>query len=94
MNSILDKYQYLVDAINEDYKKLHNVSNDELRNRLCQIEIAINNYEDKQKGLDEYLVSVFAIVKETARRFSEGNIVVTANYNDVKLPTCMISLKL
>lgn len=85
MSNVLDKYQDLVGSINTEYRKLHSLSNDELRQKLCQIELAINDYEDKQKGLNEYLVPVFAIVKETARRFTEGNIVVTANSNDVKL---------
>lgn len=85
MNNVLGKYQFLVGSINTEYNSLHCLSNDELRNKLFQIENAINDYEEKHKCLDEYIVPVFAIVKETARRFSEGNIVVTANSNDVKL---------
>lgn len=85
MNNVLDTYQDLVCSINIEYSILHSLSNDELREKLCQIEMAINYDEDKQKALDKYLVPVFAIVKETARRFSEGNIVVTANSYDVKL---------
>lgn len=85
MNSVLDKYKYLVDSINADFSSLYSISNDELRKRVCEIEIAINEYDDKQKAIDEYLVPVFAIVKETARRFSVGNIMVTANPNDIKL---------
>lgn len=85
MSNVLEKYLYLVDSVNTEFKSLQSLSNDELRQKLYQIEIDINDYVDKQKGLDEYLVPVFAIVKETARRFSEGNIVVIANPNDVKL---------
>ena len=85
MNSILNKYQCLVDSINTNFNSLHNLSNDELREEFCKIEIAINKYDNKQEGIEKYLVPVFAIVKETARRFSEGNIAVTANPNDVKL---------
>lgn len=85
MNNILDKYQPLVGSINKEYSKIRGLSSDELRQKLFQIEISINDYEDKRKGLDEYLVQVFALVKETARRFSEGNIVVSANSNDIML---------
>lgn len=87
VSRVLDKFQYIVDSINTEFNSLQYLSNDELRIKLCQIEIAINGYEDKGKGLNEFLAPVFAIVKETARRFSEGNIVVTANSNDVKLAT-------
>ena len=85
MSEVLEKYRKLVDSINVEYKILCRLSNDELRMRLYQIAEAINDSENKNNALDEYLVPVFAIVKETARRFSEGNIVVKANPNDVKL---------
>ena len=68
-----------------EYATLCSLSNDELRMRLNKIVIAVNNNENKNKALDEYLVSVFSIVKETARRFSEGDIEVNANSNDVWL---------
>ena len=85
MSKVLDKYRKLVDSINMEYNTLCRLSNDELRTRLYQIAEAINDSENKNNALDEHLVPVFAIVKETARRFSEGNIVVTANSSDVKL---------
>ena len=83
MSEIFDKYKKLVDSINMEYATLSSLSNDELRMRLNKIVIAINNNENK--AIDEYLVSVFSIVKETARRFSEGDIEVNANSNDVWL---------
>lgn len=85
MSEVLEKYRKLVDSINVEYATLCSLSNDELRMRLSQILIAINNNENKNKALDEYLVPVFSILKETARRFSEGNIEVAANSNDVWL---------
>ena len=85
MSEIFDKYKKLVDSINMEYATLCSLSNDELRMRLNKIVIAVNDNENKNKALDEYLVSVFSIVKETARRFSEGDIEVNANSNDVWL---------
>lgn len=85
MIEVLDKYWRLVDSINIEYATLRSLSNDELRMKLDSIVIAINASENKSKALDDYLVSVFSIVKETARRFSEGNIEVNANPNDVNL---------
>lgn len=85
MSEVLEKYIKLVDSINVEYATLCSLSNDELRMELSQIVIAINNNENKNKALDEYLVPVFSILKETARRFSDGNIEVVANSNDVWL---------
>ena len=85
MSEVLDKFRKIVDSINVEYNSLCRLSNDELRVRLFQIENAINDSENKYKALDEYLVPVFAIVKETARRFTEGNIEITANSNDRRL---------
>lgn len=85
MSEVLEKYRKLVDSINVEYATLCSLSNDELRMELSQIVIAINNNENKNKALDEYLVPVFSILKETARRFSDGNIEVVANSNDVWL---------
>lgn len=85
MNDTLDKYKELVKLINVEYNELSNVSNDELRAKISYIEQCIVVCDNKQKALDNYLVQVYAIVKETARRFSEGNIIVTANSNDRSL---------
>lgn len=75
MNNSLEKYKKTVDAINSEYATLHSLTNDELRVRLRHIEQFINEQEDKPCALDKSLVSVFAIVKETARRFSLGKYV-------------------
>ena len=85
MSKVLDKYRKLVDSINMEYNTLCRLSNDELRTRLYQIADAINDSENKNNTLDEHLVPVFAIVKETARRFTEGDVIVSANDYDKKL---------
>ncbi len=80
-----EKYNELISRvsnINQIYQSYHALSNDELRNCCCEIEKNINNSEDKETMLDLYLEKVFALVKETARRFAEGDIVVTANKKD------------
>lgn len=85
MNKSLDWYQRIVGEINCEYATLHALSNDELRMRLCKIEQSINVQEDKENALNTNLIAVFAIVKETARRFSLGNIEVTASPYDHRL---------
>lgn len=85
MSNSLEKYKKTVETINTEYATLHSLTNDELRVRLRHIEQFINEQEDKPCTLDKMLVSVFAIVKETARRFSLGNIEVTARLNDLRI---------
>lgn len=85
MSNSLEKYKKTVESINTEYATLHSLTNDELRVRLRHIEQFINKQENKPYALDKMLVSVFAIVKETARRFSLGNIEVTATPNDLRI---------
>lgn len=85
MSNSLQKYKKTVESINTEYATLHSLTNDELRVRLRHIEQFINEQENKPCALDKMLVSVFAIVKETARRFSLGNIEVTATLNDLRI---------
>lgn len=85
MNNSLEKYKKTVESINTEYATLHSLTNDELRIKLHHIERFINEQEDKSDALNKSLVSVFAIVKETARRFSLGNIEVTATPNDLRI---------
>lgn len=82
MSEVLDKFRKLVNSINVEYNTLCRMSNDELRMRLYQIKKAINDSDNISKALDKYLVPAFAITKETARRFTEGNIIVSANDYD------------
>lgn len=79
MCNVLEHHCITVNFINEEYQSLSILSNDELRSKLYEIEKKINF---NTKKLDKYLVQVYAIVKETARRFSKGDILVTANDRD------------
>ncbi|MEZ4954814.1 MAG: preprotein translocase subunit SecA [Saprospiraceae bacterium] len=120
-----DKYSPIVDAVNEEYEKLHDLSLDQLRNKTLEFRQRIadhlagidedikstrkeaNEQEDihqkeelfkeldeLQKERDKHLEEVlkellpeaFAVVKETARRFSENPILkVTATDHDREL---------
>lgn len=75
-------YQELVSEVNRVYKTLSSLSNDDLRKRVKEIELLLSLSEDIALLLDEYLVEIYAIIKETARRFSLDNIVVTASEYD------------
>lgn len=75
----------IVKDINGRYETLQALTNDQLRARVKQIEKQIADCSDTKQELDKQLPEVFAIVKETARRFSQGDIVVTANENDILL---------
>ena len=85
MNSSNNRHLPLVEEINKIFNNLQSISNDKLRLELHAIEHSINQKDNKVKALDDNLVKVYAIVKETARRFSEGNVVVTANDFDKSL---------
>lgn len=75
----------IVKDINGRYETLQALTNDQLRAKVKQIEKQIADCSDTKQELDRQLSEVFAIVKETARRFSQGDIVVTANENDILL---------
>lgn len=75
----------IIAEINAIYNDLHSLSNDELRKSMQTIEDEVKSSSNQEDTLNKYLPKVFALVKETARRFSEGNIVVTANDNDKKI---------
>ncbi len=68
--------------INALYDDLRTLSNDELRQFMQLIEENVKQASDQEDALNKHLPKVFALVKEIARRFSEGDIVVTANDND------------
>ena len=74
-----------VDSINKKYTVYKNLSPDEIRRILRNIEKAISSSEDAESCLDNYLEDVFAIVKATAYLFSKGSIEVEANDNDFLL---------
>lgn len=74
----------IVKLINKVYSELNFLSNDELRKRCRDLRRKIA--ASKENNIpDEYLIECFAIVKDTARRFCQGNIKVTANAFDKKL---------
>lgn len=81
---IEEELKLVVAEINAIYVGLNCLSNDDLRAKVQSIECEIANSEKHEETLDKYLPMVFAIVKETARRFTEGDIVVKANSNDRK----------
>ncbi len=72
----------LIAAINAAYEGLKEKSNDELRQEVMIITSCIACATQKTEALDSFIVPIFAIVKETARRFTQGDIVVTANEQD------------
>lgn len=85
MNEIRYKYSEIIQEINTIFNKLKTLTGDELRERIDEIKDTIKGSEDKSNLLDALMAEVYAIVKETARRFSQGNIIVTANKNDKRL---------
>ena len=85
MSKVVSKYRSIVREINRAFYLFQELSNDELRHEMNMIEQAVEQSNSKADCLEENLVKVFAIVKETARRFSEGNIIVLANDYDKNL---------
>lgn len=82
MNDIENVYG-LVNRINTVYQTLHDISDDQLRQETKLLEENIKNH--LLESLDIFLVKAFAIVKETARRLSERDLVVTATDYDKEL---------
>lgn len=80
-----DKISSCVYQINKRFERLCYLTNDELRNLITEIESNIFSSSNKKIALESALIDVFAIVKETARRFSNGDVIVTANRNDKSL---------
>lgn len=82
MNNPASQFKPLVEEINQRYLQLHSLSNDELRFAFQRVVSAINKMDNTNEALNSNLKEVYAIIKETTRRFALGNIVVTANQND------------
>lgn len=75
-----------ISEINKSYVGLSTLSNDELRNKFQTLrkQVIISKV-----ALDDILIEVFSIVKETMRRFSETEeICVSATENDKRLSSC------
>lgn len=85
MNKMNYYYKDIITEINSIYAKLRSQTADNLRNRVDEIKERIKRSEDKSNFLNTLLPEVYAIIKETARRFSQGEIVVKANPNDKRL---------
>lgn len=79
MNNQLENYKKLVSDVNDVYRELQSLTNDELRAELKRIGLLVAQSDNQIDTLNNHLVMVFAIVKETARRFSCGNVAVIAN---------------
>lgn len=71
--------QVIIKNINETYNALSNLSDDELRTKFREIR---NSIAEQHTSLDSVLVDVFAIVKETMRRFTIKEITVEASIKD------------
>lgn len=82
MNDIVSRYYPIVKEINSIYARLQSLTNDELRQKMNTIETSLRGSDKKSNSLNGCLTQVFAIVKETARRFADGNIIVSANDYD------------
>ena len=85
MNEIEYKYGEIIQEINSIFAELKTLTGDELRERVDEIEKTVRVSKDKSKLMDALLPEVYAIVKETSRRISQGGIIVTANKNDKRL---------
>lgn len=70
-----------VKAINEACDALSELSNDELRNRFQDIR---NSVAEQGVTLDSVLVDVFAIVKETMKRFAKNQYISVEAYSTEK----------
>lgn len=95
MNNQTSKFWALVGEINQRYLQLHSLSNDELRFAFHRVASTINKSTNTNEALNSNLKEVYAIIKETTRRFSLGDIIVTANENDHALATqcCFIEIE-
>ena len=85
MSNVIEEYSSLVEEINEKYNTLKYFSNDALREEVIKLKAIVENSNDRTQILNNILPLVYAIVKETARRFSSGNIEVTATVYDRRL---------
>lgn len=86
MNKIGYKYREVIQKINTIFAKLETLTADELRQRVDEIKNTSRLSKNNTPNLlDELLPEAYAILKETARRISHGNIIVTANHNDRQL---------
>ena len=81
----VQRFDPVVSDLNEIYDGLRNVSNDELRSLVDGVKSEIEASEDKKTAINEKLATAYAVVKEIARRFTCGDIEVTASDDDRKI---------
>lgn len=85
MESKPENISLVVDQINDYYKEYSLYSNDEIRCLTKKIQSEIKKNLEDETVLERFLPQVYAIVKDTARRFTQGEIKVTANDWDREL---------
>lgn len=77
-----EQFAFLIEEINKKCDQLRFLTNDELRDSANELRTYIEGSDDIQSALNEILPKAYALVKEVARRFSEGDIQVEANDYD------------
>lgn len=82
---INNNIQTTIKAINDTFNTLSGLSCDDLRIKFNSIRSRVSEGE---ANIDDVLVDVFAIVKETMRRFTLGCIKVKATQKDITLAKC------
>ena len=85
MNETIARFRPLVEEINRRFLQLSRLSNDDLRMAFFSVASNISKGKSVKRALNAYLPEVYAIIKETARRFSLGDVIVSATDYDVRL---------
>ena len=85
MNDAIARFRPLVEEINRRFLQLSRLSNDDLRMAFFSVASNISKGKSVKRALNAYLSEVYAIIKETARRFSFGDVIVSATDYDVQL---------
>lgn len=84
-NDLAEDLKKILAEVDRYYQSYHKLTNDELRDVSSRLERKVSCSNDKNIVLDAILPEVFALVKETALRFSLGDIEVQANDFDCYL---------
>lgn len=84
-NDLAEDLKRILTLVDRHYQSYHKLTNDELREVSSKLERTVSCSDDKNIILDAILPEAFALVKETARRFSLGSIEVRANELDCLL---------
>ena len=84
-SEVLNRFLPLVEEINIKYAQLQALSNDDLRRVARNLNLSIETQWENKDTLNAKLIDAYALVKEVARRFSIGNIQVTATEKDLSI---------